>query len=76
MTTETKVVRLPKGQIREGGRVLGRAFHDDPVPRCCCPDHEKRVPRLAWFMTVAARYGHMYGGEVYTTAGRVEGVAV
>lgn len=76
MPTGIEVVRLAKHQIREAGQALGRAFHDYPVAKWCCPDEAKRVPRLKWYMTFAVRYGHTYGGEVYITAGRVDGAAI
>ena len=76
MTGETKVERLTVPQTREAGRVLARAFHDDPGAQYCCPDDAKRVPRLEWLFTVSVRLAHRYGGEVYTTEGTVNGGSV
>jgi ribosomal protein S18 acetylase RimI-like enzyme len=75
MTTPNEVVRLEGTQIKEAGEVLARAFQDNPMPQYVVPDDAKRARVLDWFMSVAARYGHMYG-EVYTTADKVEGGAI
>jgi len=73
ITIET--VRLPEAEIPTAGRVLGRAFWDDPMFIYVVPDDEHRTRALPPFFAAAARYGHLFG-EVYTTAGTVEGGAV
>lgn len=75
MTEEAEVVRLADPQIQEAGRVLARAFHDDPFMVWVVPDDNKRDRRLPWGMVVSARYALKHG-EVHVTGGKVEGVAI
>jgi GNAT superfamily N-acetyltransferase len=71
-TTTTKITAQ---QIRESGAVLARAFYDDPLLGWVIPDDETRLGKLEWLQTAGVKLGHSHG-EVYTTAGRVEGNAV
>jgi len=75
MTAQTEVVPLAAPQVEAVGEVLRKAFYDNPGPMYVQPDDAKRALQLTWFMTRATRYGHIYG-EVYTTAGKVEGAAI
>jgi len=75
MTTAIKLTQLGPNSIGEAGQVLGRAFHDDPYWSWVLPVEYKRAQVLPWFMEVWVRYCCKYG-EVYTTADKVEGVAV
>ena len=75
MTVGTEVVKLANHQIGEAGEVLGRAFYDDPFAVYVEPDDAKRPGSLRRGMATAARYALMYG-SVYTTADKVEGVAL
>ena len=75
MSTTTEVVQLSQSQIKQAGEVLARAFHDDPFWVWLLPDESKRSRVVPWVMGVAARFGHGYG-DVYTTAGKVEGAAI
>jgi GNAT superfamily N-acetyltransferase len=75
MTTGTGAVKLLRTQTGEAGKVLGRAFHDDPYWSWVLAGESKRARVLPWFMEVWVRYCFGYG-EVYTTASNVEGVAV
>ena len=75
MTTQTEVTQLVASQIEEAGEVLGRAFFDDPATIYVLPEDAERADPLTWFMTGAARYGHIYG-EVNTTEATVEGAAI
>ena len=75
MTTGTEVVKLPRTRTEEAGRVLARAFDDDPYWSWVLPGESKRAGRLRWFMTVWVRYGLRYG-EVYVTKAAVEGAAI
>lgn len=75
MTTGTEVVKLLRTQTEEAGRVLGRAFHDDPYWSWVLSDEPKRLQVLPWFMETWVRYCCKHS-EVYTTADKVEGVAV
>ncbi len=74
MTTAIEVTELGPDQVGEAGQVLARAFHDDPFEMWILPDDSKRAPVLAWASEVWVRYCCKYG-QVYTTAGKVEGVA-
>jgi ribosomal protein S18 acetylase RimI-like enzyme len=76
MTTATEPVRLAKTQIREAGGVLSRAFHDDPAVEYIFRGGSNTARAMDWFFTVMARCGRMCGDEVYTTAGRLDGVAI
>ncbi len=75
MAIATQVVRMTEAQIAESGRVLARAFEDDPLMNYILADESKRATALPWFMTKGATYGHKYG-EVYTTSDTIAGNAV
>lgn len=75
MTTQIQVVPLPRSQIRDAGRVLARAFHDDPYWSWVLPRESKRSQVLPWFMEVWTRYCHKHG-EAHTTSDKVEGAAL
>ena len=75
MVTQTPIVSLEGTQISGAGKVLGRAFWDDPAAIYIMPDDAKRAEQLAWFMTNAAHYGDLFG-SVDTTAEKVEGAAI
>lgn len=75
MTTAIETSLMTAGQVAESGRVLGRAFYDDPMFQYIIPDDAARGPAMEWFMGRGALYGHKYG-EVYTTGATVEGDAV
>lgn len=74
MAIATQITRMQTGQITASGRVLARAFDDDPLMLYILPDAKKRATGLPWFMTTAARYANRYG-EVYTTGEKVAGNA-
>ena len=75
VTGTTTAARLDGKQVDDAGKVLGRAFWDDPATIYILPDDDRRAKPLTWFMTHAARYGDLFG-EVYTTAEQVEGTAI
>lgn len=75
MTTATETVAMTRAQVESSGLVLSRAFYDDPMMIWILPDDAKRPRGLDWFMTRAALYGHKFG-DVYTTAGKVDGNAI
>ena len=75
MTQTIEPVRLPAAQIPAAGAVLARAFDDDPMTIYIVPDDDHRARALPAMFTVGTRLGHRFG-EVYTTAGNVEGGAV
>ena len=67
--------QIDQAKVEQAGKVLGRAFWDDPAAMYVMPDDAKRADQLAWFMTNAARYGDLFG-SVDTTAEKVEGAAI
>jgi GNAT superfamily N-acetyltransferase len=75
MSTTTEVVQLPQAQIKEASEVHARAFRDDPFWSWVLPYEPKRARVLPWLGAVRARYCHKHG-EVHTTAGKVQGVAL
>jgi GNAT superfamily N-acetyltransferase len=68
-------VRLAEGQVAASGAVLARAFADDPIFIHALSDLTERVRLLPPFMQACTRYGLLFG-EVYVTAGPVEGTAI
>jgi GNAT superfamily N-acetyltransferase len=69
------VVRLREEDLTAAGDAVARAFAEDPIAAFLYPRREGREKRvLSSFMPVV-RYG-MKQGEVYTTAGEPQGVAV
>ncbi|MHB8576040.1 MAG: GNAT family N-acetyltransferase [Dehalococcoidia bacterium] len=75
MPVTIQTVRLGGGQLAEAGEVLARAFYDDPLIEFVLPDEAHRTRALPGFMESGVRIGHVTG-EVYTSAGAVEGAAV
>ena len=75
MVTQAPIVNLGGSQITDAGKVLGRAFWDDPAAIYIMPDDAARSEQLTWFMTNGARYGDLFG-SVQTTAEKVEGAAI
>lgn len=67
-------VRLQAEQMAEAGRVLARAFQDDPIWTWVFPDAKERASVLPWWMETSTRYCHLFG-EVYTTSGPLFGAA-
>ncbi len=76
MTTPTMAVAvsLVADQINEAGRVIARAFDDDPLMAYFDPDIERRRRWTPWFFGSACRMGHLFG-TVHTTSD-VAGAAV
>ena len=75
MEAATEIVRLVAEQLQEAGEMLGRAFFDNPMAVYLLPAAATRLPPLTWMFERSSRYGHLYG-EVYTTASKVDGVAI
>jgi ribosomal protein S18 acetylase RimI-like enzyme len=75
MTQRTEAVLLPPSQMRDAGKVLARAFHDDPHWAWVFPSEVRRAKVMPWFMAALANYSRKYG-EAYVTAGKVEGAAL
>ena len=69
------IVRLESGQVEDAGKMLGRAFFDNPMSLFLLPDAGARSRPLTWMFDRTARYGHLFG-EVYTTADVVDGAAI
>ncbi len=74
MTTGTQATQLTADNVKRAGKVLGRAFFDDPMTEYMFPDEATRERPNRWLMEKGAAYGLRYG-EVHTTAG-VDGAAV
>ncbi len=55
--------------------MLARAFLDDPLMRYTIPDPDERARLLPAMYATMLRFG-MLAGEVYATAGALEGVAI
>ncbi|HTM85116.1 MAG TPA: GNAT family N-acetyltransferase [Mycobacterium sp.] len=72
-------VRAPhKTEVPALARVLGRAFHDDPVSVWLLPDARTRADRMARLFGALARHHHLPGGgaEVAGVDGTVGAVAL
>src|SRR3989304_4413982 len=54
MVTQAPIVALDRSQITDAGKVLGRAFWDDPAAIYIMPDDAARSEQLTWVMTGAA----------------------
>ncbi|MGA6973430.1 MAG: GNAT family N-acetyltransferase [Candidatus Binatus sp.] len=70
-----KIVRLTEAQISAAGATLAHAFHDDPLMVYTIPDPAERVRLLPDVYARMIRFGFL-AGEVYVTAGKLEGVAL
>jgi len=71
----TEIVRLADSQIPAAGATLARAFHDDPLMIYAIPDAAERTRLLPDVYARMIRFGTLTG-EVYVTAGTLEGVAL
>jgi ribosomal protein S18 acetylase RimI-like enzyme len=71
----SNIIRLPESEIPRAGEVLAGSFFHDPIVLYMFPDESERARLLPWHFTAFVRYGHLFG-EVYSTAGRTDGVAV
>ena len=70
-----EVVRLADSQITAAAATLARAFHDDPLMIYAVPDPAERTRLLPEMYARMIRFGTL-AGEVYVTAGPLEGVAL
>jgi GNAT superfamily N-acetyltransferase len=70
-----EIVRLEESQIEAAGAMFARAFHDDPLMVYTVPDAAERARLLPGYYARMLRFGYL-SGEVYTTAGAIEGAAV
>jgi ribosomal protein S18 acetylase RimI-like enzyme len=73
MTAE--IVRLTDSQIPAAAATLARAFNDDPLMIYTIPDATERARLLPDMYARMIRFG-VLTGEVYVTAGDLEGVAL
>ena len=69
------LIRLPESEIPRAGEVLAKGFFHDPIVLYMFPEKSERARLLPWHFTAFVRYGHLFG-EVYSTAGKTDGVAV
>ena len=70
-----QVVPLIESQVEAAAQVLALALHDDPLAVYILPDAQEREQRLPVFFVPDIRAGYLFG-EVFTTPGNPEGVAV
>ena len=70
-----QVVPLIETQMEAAAQVLALAMHDDPLAVHILPDAQERKQRFPGFFMLTIRYGYLFG-EVFTTPGTPEGVAV
>jgi GNAT superfamily N-acetyltransferase len=70
-----KIVRLAAAQIPAASATLARAFHDDPLMVHAIADPAERARLLPHVYASMIRFG-LLTGEVYATAGALEGVAL
>jgi ribosomal protein S18 acetylase RimI-like enzyme len=70
-----KTVRLTGSQISAAAGTLARAFHDDPLMVYAIPDPAERTRLLPGVYARMIRFESL-AGEVYATAGALEGVAL
>lgn len=71
----TKLFQLTKAEIGLAGRVVARAFQDDPLMIYFFPDPSNRKMKLPYIFEYLIRYGIKYG-EVYAPSPKLEGIAV
>jgi len=69
------LVRLNDAQIPAAAATLARAFHDDPLMLYAIPDPAERARLLPEVYARMVRFGAL-AGEVYVTAGALDGVAL
>ncbi len=69
------LVRLGDAQIPAAAATLARAFHDDPLMLYAIPDPAERARLLPEVYARMVRFGTL-AGEVYVTAGALDGVAL
>jgi len=70
-----EIVTLADSQISAAAATLARAFHDDPLMVYAIPEAADRARLLPGVYARMIRFGCL-AGEVYATAGALEGVAV
>jgi len=75
MSLKREFVRVEESQIGPAAAILGRAFQNDPLMLYTIPDAAERARMLPEFYTRMLRFG-VLAGEVYTTAGAMEAVAL
>ena len=75
MATELNgLLRLQEKDMPAAAKVLGRAFHNDPLETFLFPDDAVRQRATPYFFETALRYSVLYG-EVYTVSEKMEAVA-
>src|SRR5688500_13544376 len=75
MEPDWKIVRLTEDQVETVGRLINRAFVDEPIGHFMCPDPRERNRLLPYHFTLLTRYGCLFD-DAYTTAGDPHGVAL
>ncbi len=75
MCPTSEIVRLGESQVEQAGALLARAFQDDPLSAYTVPDRAERARVMPAFYARMVRFG-VIAGEVYTTPGVMESVAL
>ncbi len=73
MKRQSEIVR--EAQVGDAAAILGRAFQNDPLMAYAISDAAERARMLPEFYIRMLRFG-VLAGEVYTTAGAMEAVAL
>jgi len=69
------IIKLTEPLIPAAAATLARAFHDDPLMQYTIPDPVERARLLPGVYARMIRFG-VLAGEVYATAGEIDGVAL
>ncbi|MFX1296252.1 MAG: GNAT family N-acetyltransferase [Promethearchaeota archaeon] len=69
-----KLFRLTEDQVKDAGKILSRAFQDNPLFIYLIPDDSERKVKLKYFFEYKIRYDVLYG-EVYAPSPNLEGIA-
>ena len=69
------IIRVTQENIKPAAATLAKAFYEYPLTQFLVPDAANRIKNQAKAFKAAIRYGIEYG-QVYTTSGKLEGVAI
>jgi ribosomal protein S18 acetylase RimI-like enzyme len=71
----TNLESVTSSEVEPAAETLARAFYDYPLLEYYYPDNAKRE-KIAYYFFISAVYSGIRTGEVYSTSGKMEGVAV
>ena len=72
---EQNIIRLTKKHIKQSGKVLGRAFCNDPVPIQVIPNDAERKVKIEYIFQMITCLGIRYG-EAHAISPNLEGIAI